>query len=224
MFKEFGLGEDIFTRIFTGGRGAKGGPTFSFSFGGNPFGQGSPFSSAGTETGGQDAEVQLHLTLEEAALGGKKTFSFDAGQGLDTITMTIPSGIDDGKKLRVRGKGVIDPFTKQRGDLYCKVIVDPHPVFKREGTDLVMEQEVKLTDMVLGGTLTLTALDQKKLELKIPPLTKNNSVLRVRGKGLQNSKGGVHGNLLVRLKAILPPGELTERQKELFAELAKTGL
>ena len=226
IFKEFGLGgDDIFSKIFTSGKRGK---TFTFNFGGTPFSDmGTPFSTGrkagGVEPAGRDTEVQLHLSLNEAVLGGKKTFSFDSGQGVDTITMTIPAGIEEGKKLRVKGKGLIDPFTKTRGDLYCKIVVDPHPIYKREGQNLVMERDTKLTDMVLGGTITIETLDHKKLELKIPSLTKNNSILRVRGKGIQNPKDGTSGNLLVRLKAILPES-LSDKQKKLFEELAKTGL
>lgn len=234
IFKEFGLGgDDLFSRIFTGARGRKGGTAFTFDFGGTPFGQGAPFTGKGSPftagagraepTAGRDAEVELHLSLEEAVLGGKKTVSFDTGQGVDTITMTIPAGIEEGKKLRVKGKGLADPYTQTRGDLYCKIVIDPHPVFKREGQDLVMEQDTKLTDMVLGGNVTIDTLNHKKLELKIPPLTKNNAILRVRGKGITNPKDGSSGNLLVRLKAVLPES-LSNRQKELFEELAKTGL
>ncbi len=223
IFKEFGLGDDLFSRLFTGGRRQKGGPSFSFRFGGEPFGRGETFTREGMHGGGQDAEMELHLPLEEAVFGVKKTVSFNAGSGVETITLKIPPSMEAGKKIRVKGKGMGDPYTGKRGDLYCKVIINPHPFFKRNGRDLMMEKEVKLTDLVLGGKVAIRTLDKKTLELKIPPLTKNNSKLRVRGKGIPDAKGEHPGNLLVRLVARMPV-HLDDKQEELFIELAKTGL
>ncbi|MCP5047607.1 MAG: J domain-containing protein, partial [bacterium] len=120
-------------------------------------------------------------------------------------------------------KGNPNPMTGQRGDLYCKIIIDPHPVFKQKGKDLVMEQEVKLTDMVLGGKVRITTIDGNSIELKVPPVSKNNSLLRIKGKGIPGTKGAPDGNLLVRLMAQLPTS-LDENQRRLFEELTETGV
>jgi curved DNA-binding protein len=225
MFSEFGLGEDIFSRLFTGGRKSSGGPSFSFkNFGGSPFGQENIFKQQ--DHGGrrgQDAETELHITLEDAFLGAKKNVSLNTGTSTETITLTIPAGIEEGKKLKAPGKGAADPFSGKRGDLYCKIVIDPHPVFKRCGNDLVTEKSVKLTDMILGGSTTLSTIDNKTLELKIPPLTKNGATFRVSGRGMPSGQGRQTGNLMVRLSATLP-SSLTDEQKKLFQELAKTGL
>ena len=125
-------------------------------------------------------------------------------------------------ELKVKGKGSIDTRTGQRGDLYCKISIIPHPTLKREGNDLITEKEVKLTDLILGGKIDVTTLDNVHIELKIPPLTKNNSFLRLKGKGVVTPRG-IPGNLLVRLSAKLPE-QLTDKQKSLFEKLAKTGL
>ena len=85
-----------------------------------------------------------------------------------------------------------------------------------------MEKEIKLTDLVLGTTIDITTLDKKKIELKVPPGTKNNAMLRVKGKGIPKGENN-SGNLLIRLFAILPE-KLTPKQKEMFEELSKTGL
>jgi curved DNA-binding protein len=227
IFKEFGLGEDIFSTIFGGGKKSRGGTTFSFNVGGgSPFQQTSPFTNYDTAraaSAGQDAEIELRLNLEEAVFGGKKSISFNAGKGVDTITLTIPPGISEGKKLRVQKKGLYNPMTGQRGDLYCKVVINPHLVFKREGKDLIIEKAVKITDMVLGGTIEIKTLDNKSLQLKVPPLSRNNSFLRIKGKGVPSGKGDEPGNLLVRLSAQLPV-TINDEQKELLRELAKTGL
>lgn len=224
IFEEFGFGNNVFSSFFGGGGGGQSGRTSGFSF--NP-GNGSQrshsgFSNMGRPPEPQKTELELTLSLEEAVLGGKKTVSFNSGSGVDKISLAIPEGIEAGKKLKVKGKGMVDPYTGKRGDLYCKVSIAPHPIFKRDANDLIMEKEIKLTDLVLGTTIDVTTLDKKKIELKVPPQTRNNSLLRVKGKGVPTGKDG-SGNLLIRLSAILPE-KLTPKQKELFEELSKAGL
>ncbi|MCP4751642.1 MAG: hypothetical protein GY866_12165, partial [Proteobacteria bacterium] len=186
------------------------------------FSGGSPFERPGTRHRSRDTEMELTLTFEEAVLGGKKTVSFNAGGGVDKIILTIPPGIEDGKKLKVREKGTVDPVSHRRGDLYFIVAVSSHKLFKRAGKDLIQDKEVKLTDLILGGSVKVTTVDNKQIELKIPPLTKNNSALRIKGKGVPANRE-TPGNMLVRLSARLPDS-LDQKQKDLLVELAKTGL
>ncbi len=226
IFEEFGLGGDLFSTILGGGRNKSGkGSPFSFNFGGgggSPFGK-QPYSGeAGHKSSNVDREVELRLTFEEAIIGGKKSISLNSGAGMDRIIISIPSGIGEGKKLKVKGKGNIDQMTGRRGDLFCRISISPHPYFKREGNDLIVEKEVNLTDLVLGGKVDVTTLDNVRIELKIPPLTRNNSFLRIKGKGVASARG-IPGNLLVRLSAKLPE-ELDDKQRGLFEKLAKTGL
>ncbi len=224
IFDEFGFGNNVFSSIFGGG-GRKPGrqaSNYSFNFGNGQFAGNSGFGTAPHPRGQQKTELELTLTLEEAVVGGKKTVSFNTDSGIDKIILAIPQGIEAGKKLKVKGKGVVDPNTGQRGDLYCKISISPHPIFKREGNDLVMEKEVRLTDLVLGASVNITTLDKKQIELKIPANSRNNTILRIKGKGIRKSKGS-SGNLLIRLSAMLPE-KLTPQQKELFENLAKTGV
>jgi curved DNA-binding protein len=225
IFEEFGMGGDMFSNLFSGGgtqRSGQGSP-FSFNFGGgDPFGRASQNRQSTSQHQNLDRELELRLSFEEAVTGGKKSISFNAGGGLDRIMISIPPGIEEGKKLKVKGKGSSDPLTGRKGDLFCRVIITPHPEFKREGNDLVIEKEVKVTDLVLGGKTAVTTMDGAKIELKIPALSKNNSFLRVKGKGVPAAKGQP-GNLLVKLVAKLPD-ELTSKQKDLFKKLAGTGL
>jgi curved DNA-binding protein len=223
-FKEFGIG-DIFgggflSDLFGGGR-RSGRRSSSFGFQ-NPFGGRGGFSQGGA-TPPQTAETELQVSLEDIVNGAKKRVSLDTGSGVETIEIAIPRGIEDGQKMRLKGKGPMDPFSGQRGDLYCKISISPHPVFKRKGNDLIIEKEVKITDMVLGGKVRVTTLDNQQIDLKIPANSKNNCMLRIKGKGIPGSKSKPVGNLLVRLQAQLP-GSLSETQKKLFEELAKTGV
>ena len=224
IFDEFGFGGDLFSSFFGGGQKSRGGSAQSFNFGGgNPFGGGqSQGNRSSARSRNYDRELELKLTLEEAIVGGKKSISFNAGVGMDHIMIAIPPGIEEGKKLKVKGKGSIDSQTGQRGDLFCKITIAPHPLFKREGNDLVTEKEVKLTELILGGAVNVTTLDSVHIELKIPPLSRNNSFLRIKGKGVATARG-IPGNLLVKLSAKMPE-QLTDKQKSLFEKLAKTGL
>lgn len=225
IFSEFGIG-DIF-----GGRG--GGDFFSNLFGGGrrAGSRGGPFGGGGFSRGGgqrasqppQRSETELHVGLEDVVLGAKKRISLDTGSGVETIDVTIPKGIENGRKLRLKGKGPADPFSGQRGDLYCKIIIDNHPGFEIRGKNLVMTKEIKLTDMVLGGKVRITTLDGSEIELKIPENSKNNALLRIKGKGIPGTKGKENGNLLVRLCTKLP-ARVDETQKRLFEQLAETGI
>lgn len=224
IFREFGIGDIFGSRRRGGGRGRN---SFSFGFG-DPFGggRGGPGGPGGFNRQNappQRSEAELQINLEDVVFGAKKKISLDTGSGIEAVEITIPKGIEEGQKLRLKAKGPLDPMSGQRGDLYCKIKIAPHPVFKQKGKDLIMEKEVKLTEMVLGGKTRVTTLDNKTIELKIPPNSKNNSKLRIKGKGIPGLKGAADGNLLVCLQVKLP-ARLDETQKKIFEELAKTGI
>ena len=212
IFRGFDLGS-IFEEFGIGG---------SF-FGGNLFGNQGSFSRRGRAPSPQNAETDLHVSLEDALSGARKRLSFQVGDRLESLDVTIPAGISTGKKLRLKGKGPASPFSGQRGDLYCNIIVDPHPLFSQKGNDLMLTQAIKISEMVLGGKIQVKTIDGKTIELKIPANTKNNAILRVKGKGIPGRDRRPDGNLLVQLQALLPD-KLSEKQKKLFEELAKTGI
>jgi len=227
ILKEFGLGDDIFSSIFGGGGSGRRRPgrssPFSFSFGGDDMFEEQPgFGPHQRRSVNLDLETELSVSLQEAVYGTKKSIAVNMPSGTQRILVTIPPGIDNGKKLKVRGKGQKDA-TGQTGDLYCRIAIKPHPRFQREGQNLITEKEVKLTDLVLGGAIKVETLDDKTLELQIPPLSKNNATLRIRGKGLPESGKIPPGNLMVKLSATLPV-DLTDEQKELFEKLSESGI
>ena len=227
IFSEFGIG-DIF-----GGRGGRGGGGRKSQGRGGSFGFDDLFGNRGgfSRGGGrqhasqppQRSETELHVRLEDVVNGVRQRVSIDTGAGVETIDITIPKGIESGRKLRLKGKGPADPFSGQRGDLYCKIIIDPHPQYEIKGKNLIMKKEVKLTDMVLGGKVRIVTIDGSEIELKIPANSKNNATLRIKSKGIPGTKGNPDGNLLVRLQVKLP-GQVNETQKRLFEQLAESGL
>jgi molecular chaperone DnaJ len=138
----------------------------------------------------------------------------------EEIKVTIPPGIDGGEMIRMPGLGEALK-NGVSGDLYVKVHVKPHPVFKKDGINLVMHAPLKLTDALLGTTLTIQTVEDKTLEVKVPAMTETDETLRLRGKGIATERGT--GDLLIRLSTKLPK-KLSGKAKKAVAELKAEGL
>lgn len=138
----------------------------------------------------------------------------------EEISIVIPAGIRDGEMIRMTGMGeAISRGTA--GDLYIKINVAPHPVFKRDGHDLVMNLNLKLSDALLGTKYPIETLDGE-IEVTIPEGVSINEVLRVRGKGVPVSKSK-RGDLLIKLNIKLP-NKLSKKSREIIEELKKEGI
>lgn len=138
----------------------------------------------------------------------------------EEVKITVPSGIEHGEMIRLPGRGeAIKAGTA--GDLYVKVHVKPHPDFAREGAQLVMQLPIKLTDALLGTTVTLETLEGKSLEVKVPAMKKPEELLRVRGQGVPID--GRRGDLIIRLSVALPH-KLSSKAREAVAHLKDEGL
>jgi len=119
----------------------------------------------------------------------------------EEIAVKIPAGILDGEMIRLSGMG--EAISKgQAGDLYIKINITPHPVFKRDGHNLVMDMELKLTEALLGAEKVVHAIDGD-LNLKVPEGVSPGEILRVRGRGVPSGKGR-RGDLMIKLKIKLP--------------------
>ncbi len=169
---------------------------------------------------GQDVEALLTVSFEEAALGAEKRFSVQANGRSQETSVRIPAGIANGKRLRLKGKGNPGAKGAPAGDLYLKVQVQPHPLFQREGHDILLDLEVQLTEALLGTTREVPTLSGAK-NLKIPPGTQSHSRLRLKGLGIADSKG--KGDQLVRI-IVKMPKVLTDEQTRLIEDLKKSGL
>lgn len=166
-----------------------------------------------------DVEQEIEIGLDEAYKGGQRYFELvDPTSGSrERILLTIPSGVRSGSKLRVAGKGAGSGKTK--GDLYMRIKLRPHPRFELKGNDLHSVVAVPLTQAVLGGEVRVIHLDGSTIIVKIPPETQNGKTLRLRGMGMPTTSGE-RGDLMVQIDVALPTG-LTERERELFRELAQ---
>lgn len=218
LLRDFGFStDDIFSRIF-GGQDLGG---FKDVYGRKAgSGYGDIFGRAAPQKGA-DVTASLHITFNEAVFGGEKRVSIKRPDGgIETVTVRIPAGIDTGKRLRVAGKG--QPGVPP-GDLYFDIKVEGHPVFKREGDDVIIEKEIRFTEAVLGTYINVPTLEGDIKKVKIPQGTKSGARIRMKGYGIPHLKGGGRGDLYIKID-IKVPTHLTERGKSLMEELSKEGM
>jgi curved DNA-binding protein len=216
LFKDLGFGgNDIFSMIF--GQ-QKGRPT------GRPGGrqqahQNYDFGDYITREQHSPKDLDLNYELEipfmDAIKGSEKRISFATNRGSEEVNVKIPKGITTGKKLKLQGKGNIDPRTGRPGDLYIILKVGEHPVFKRNGNDLIVVKEIKLSDALLGTATEVPSIDGPK-RVTIPAGAKK---IRLKGLGIPDTGGDQYVEVAVDI-----PKKLTEKQKTIVEELRKEGL
>ncbi len=214
IFKEFGFGGNT----FFGGR--RSGTRQSYGSG-SPFGFGGEQQQA--QIKGSDLTYELPLTLYEVISGAKKQVTLQHQGRSEKIEVKIPQGMVSGKKLRLTGKGNPSPYGGPAGDLYIQAKVIDDPNYEVNGYDLYLSRDVKLSEALLGTTLSVPTLEGKTLNLKIPPGTKPGTKLRMTGHGLPVMKEKKKGDLYVRINIEMPK-KLSREQKKIIRELADSGL
>ncbi|MFZ4713567.1 MAG: DnaJ C-terminal domain-containing protein [Bacteriovoracaceae bacterium] len=208
------------------GRNSSGAGGFNFSFGdmgidedvfSGLFGGGGRNSSRRRNTKGEDSLYTMEVDFAEAALGGEKTITLPQQKSLK---VQIPPGIESGKRLRFKGMGQAGVGEGPAGDAYVEIRVRNHPDFIREGKDLLTEVPITFYDALLGAEIPVTTL-QGQVMLKVPSGVTTGSKLKLKGKGV--GKGDEAGNLIVKLKVVMPKTpapellELAKNARELFA-------
>jgi len=165
---------------------------------------------------GSDIEHELTVPFNTAVTGGEATISVQRHNGkLDTINVKIPIGIDDGQKIRLRGQGEAD-VGEQAGDILITIRVSPHPHFQRRGNRLDVRVPITLTEAVQGAKVDIPT-PQGTITLSIPPGTSSGKKLRVKGHGVNPSKGKP-GDLFAEVQIVLP-ADLTDRQQKQLTEI-----
>lgn len=223
IFKEFGFGgggrgQNIFSQIF-GGMGQN-----QFRGGGSPYDTFSGgFRGRPQARKGQDLIYELSITLEEAADATNKVISYQAGGQQNDVSVKVPAGIMSGKKLRLKGRGQPSPNGGPNGDLYIQIKVLDHPVFKRQGDDLIVGKEIKFTEAVLGTEIDVQTIDKKTLRLKINPGTQNSAKFRLKGYGMPHMDRKGRGDTYVQI-TVRVPNKLNKKQKALIKVLSEAGL
>jgi molecular chaperone DnaJ len=138
----------------------------------------------------------------------------------EEITVKIPAGINAGEMVRMTGMGEAIQGG-QAGDLYIKINVKSHATFKRDGLNLNMDLNIKLSDALLGMTYDLKTLEGNTIEVKIPEGINHGEILRVKGKGVPSSRG--RGDIMIRI-LIKMPNKLSRKARETIEELKKEGM
>jgi len=132
------------------------------------------------------------------------------------IQVRVPAGVDNGTRLRIRGEGEPGEFGGPPGDLYVVIYVEEDEVFRRQGQDLIIQQEISFVQAALGCKIEVPTLDDP-IELQIPKGTQSGKVLKIRGMGLPALNSAYRGDLLVEV-IVKTPTDLTKRQVELLKE------
>ncbi|WP_309645911.1 J domain-containing protein [Phenylobacterium sp.] len=158
---------------------------------------------------GADVRAKLEIDLEDSIHGAKKRIAFSDGR---TIDVTIPKGAEEGQTLRLKGQG--SPGRAGPGDAFIELAVKPHPIFRREGSALVMDLPVSVPDAVLGGKVEAPTPDGT-VSLTIPRGANSGQSLRLKGRGLSDARGK-RGDLLGRIVLFLP--DKPDPELEAFAE------
>jgi curved DNA-binding protein len=212
ILREFNFGS---SGLFGGKRG-----NVRFSFGGSPFGG----ADEQRQLKGGDLVYEMHLTLEEVASGTQKTIAIQKSGGEpEKLTVKIPKGMVAGSKLRIAGKGQPSPYGGPAGDLFVVARLLDHPLFKVKGHDLILARDILLSQALLGSRLSVPTLQGQQLSLKIPPGTRDKTKLRLAGYGLPHMHGTDVGDLFVEIHIQIPTS-LTDKQRQLVAQLAETGI
>ena len=137
-----------------------------------------------------------------------------------TITVKIPAGVDSGTRVRLASEGEPGFRGGPAGSLYVLLHVQPHPIFRRNGDDIVMELNINVAQAALGDKVTLPTLDGEET-IQIPGGTQTGRIFRLRGRGVPRLKRTGRGDLLIVTQVVVPT-ELTDHQRELLQELGKT--
>lgn len=205
--------EDVFSRFGQGrGQGAPGAQQADFDDLFAMFGQqGGGFGSGrfGQPTGGfrgnggpqRGADVTARTTLDFQTAVRGETISL-AGEDGKPFKVKIPAGVSDGQKIRLRGRGRRSPDGGESGDIVVSVTVRAHPVFTRDGLNLRVTVPVTFTEAALGATIEVPTLGGDPVKLRVAPGTPSGRVLRVKGRGVESSKGT--GDLLAEVQVAVP--------------------
>lgn len=187
-FQDIFGGQDIFSTLFGGGRGQRG------------------------PQRGADLQSETSISFRDSIFGKEITLRGEKGP----ITARIPAGIDDGGKLKLKGRGQEGPGGP--GDLYVIVHVTPHPVFTRDGENLKMSLPVSFSEAALGADISVPTLNGEEVKVRIAPGTPNGKVLRVKGRGITHNHQT--GDLLITI-VIQVPQRLDAKAKKALEDFAE---
>ena len=167
---------------------------------------------------GADTEAEVQISVEEAYTGGRRKVTLEGPGGARTLDVTIPAGVVDGQRIRLRGQGGPGAAGGEQGDLYLVVRITPDPRYRLEGRDVIVELPVSPWEAGLGAKVPVD-VPGGEAKVTVPAGSSSGRRLRLKGKGLPNAKGSP-GDLYAEVK-IMVPRRLEKQEKKLFEELAR---
>jgi len=176
---------------------------------------------------GRDIAVDIELSFQDSVFGAERKVVINSKLVKQKeVSINVPPGIEDGQMIRLTGQGETLEGGLP-GDLYVKVHVRKHPYLRKEGYNLIMDLEVKLTEALLGAEKMIHTLDGE-ITLKVPASTKHGTILRVKGHGVPHQRGparqsGGRGDLYIRISVQIPE-KLSKDARKSVEELKKLGL
>lgn len=200
---QFDLG-DLF-----GGGGGPGGGSFG---GGGRRAQRQP-------TRGQDIRTTIQVPFQVSADGGSHGITINRGGETEKLEVKVPAGIKSGGTLRLSGKGEPGAMGGPDGDLLVSVHVASHPYFRRDGSNVLVDVPLTLTEAVLGARVDVPTLAGDDVTLTVPPGTSSGAKLRLKGKGFPDQKSGGRGDQFVVIK-IVSPKDISPAARELLQQFA----
>ena len=191
-------------RAPTGGQNFQGGDFSDIFGGGNPQDIFANLFGGGGRRGprkGQDLQTEATITFRESVFGTNLDLRLGTDRGApQNITARVPAGVNDGAKIRVKGKGA--PGEAGPGDLFILLHVKPHPIFSRKAENLLVSLPITFTEAALGADVKVPVLSGDEVTVRIAPGTPNGRTLRVKGRGI--TKGSTTGDLLVTVEVQVP--------------------
>lgn len=215
-FSQYGNFEDFINEIL--GRAGGGQTRSEYSYQTSSPGGFGGFADGYSQMPTQDSEAAIALSFSEAFNGTQKQFRI----GNETVKVRIPPGAKTGSRLRIKGKGQPSPFSGQRGDLYLNIELQPHPLFKFQGDNLVAEIPITPEEAVLGAEITVPTPDGLspnggKVTMKVPAGVDSGQSLRLKGKGWREPNAR-RSDLMVKLK-IVTPKNISKSEQEYYQKL-----
>lgn len=163
-----------------------------------------------------DSEASISLSFHEAFYGTIKRLNLGKAGNNEVVEVRIPPGAKPDSKVRVRGKGQYNVYSGQKGDLYLKVHLQPHPFLKFDGDNLTCEVPITPDEAVLGTSIEVPTPDGM-VKMKVPPGIRHGQSLRLRGKGW-NLANGERGDQLVQI-AIAIPQNISSTEREYYEKI-----
>lgn len=193
------------------------GGMFGGGAGGSPFGP--QAGRRGRAAQGANIEAEIEIPFVVATEGGMQDLQLDRAGKLERLSVKIPPGVSTGSVIRLAGQGQAGRGGGPAGDLLVTIKVAPHSYFRREGSDLLIDVPLTVSEAALGTKVEVPTLAEGPVVVTIPAGTSSGAKLRLRGKGVPDQKTRTRGDLYVVIKLVLPP-KLDDATRGLFEQIA----